>query len=388
MSCAAEELLQAVLRTAGGPVARAAVIGICKNAGKTTALNALIQAATAAGVRLAVLSTGRDGEEIDAITDLPKPRIHVPAGTWVATARAALGHGTARVDVLQELPDLSTPLGPVVLGQVAGAGNVLLMGPGSAGRVRDLLRELAARRAAAGSPAGLYLVDGSFNRVAAAAPGVTDAMVLAVGAAFSPSLKATVAEAGHLLNLFSCPPVDAGRRVAVMQAMAVHAVSWVWPSGDAEPLAAPSALSEGQQVIAEAAERLVRLGPAVGTDPLPLLVLAGAVTDHLLRALLQHPAVTRQVGLVVRDATRLLVDRGLWRRFRRQGGWAGVVDPIRVAAVTGNPWSPFGPGYPATEFLQALAAAADGLPVIDVESGLVEVMASGNPQTGTERGTY
>lgn len=389
---AAHDLLTAVLRTAGARPARVSLVGICKNAGKTTAVNALIGAAEAAGVALALVSAGRDGEETDAITDLPKPRIRVPAGAWVATARDALPRSTAVVAVQRELPYCQTPLGPVVLGRVTAPGDVLLIGPGSARRLHDAMAALGEQSAAAGRPAGLYLVDGSFDRIAAAAPGVTGTVVLAVGAAYSESMKATVAQAAHLLDLFASPPVDAGRLPAVTAAMAAAPVCWVWPSGQVEPLPLASVLTGADQAVAAAAERLGRPDggrPAAETGAMPgrpLLVCAGAVTDRLVGALVLRPAVAGRIGLAVRDATRLLADRQLWRRFRRQGGLAMTVDPVRVAAVTCNPWSPTGAGYPPPAFARAVAAVAGRRPVLDLEAGLMEVMAGADDaEAGAER---
>ncbi len=44
------------------------IVGMAKNAGKTTALNYLIEEAMDEGVLLGVTSTGRDGETQDLVT--------------------------------------------------------------------------------------------------------------------------------------------------------------------------------------------------------------------------------------------------------------------------------------------------------------------------------
>lgn len=383
MASAAERLLDAVLGAPGAPPARVSVVGICKNAGKTTALNRLIAAADGRGLGLALVSTGRDGEEQDAITELPKPRIYAPAGAWVATARDALAKGTARIDVIRELGGAATPLGPVVLGRVTVPGEVLLVGPGSAQRVRAGLGALSSLADAARQPVRLALVDGSFDRMAAAAPGVTGQIVLAVGAAYSHSLKSTVAQAAHLLSLFTLPPVEPERRLAAEQAMLAARVSWITPYGGVEPLPALSALVGAEQVVRAAADRLAQPEAEAGA-PRPLITVAGAVTDRLVQSLILEPEVTRRVALVVRDATRLLVDRQLWRRFRQQGGRAHVLDPIRVAAVTSNPWTPYSAGHDPEEMIRAVASVAPGLPVIDVETGLMEVITDADTDPGAE----
>ena len=60
-----------------------AIIGLSKNAGKTTCLNHIIAAwAESCQQRpLALTSVGRDGESEDILNGNPKPRIYVPMGT-------------------------------------------------------------------------------------------------------------------------------------------------------------------------------------------------------------------------------------------------------------------------------------------------------------------
>jgi len=70
-------------------IARLALIGLAKNVGKTTTTNYLLE--TLLGEKLyraeelALTSLGLDGEAIDVLTGLPKPRYVPPAGLIVAT---------------------------------------------------------------------------------------------------------------------------------------------------------------------------------------------------------------------------------------------------------------------------------------------------------------
>ena len=52
------------------------VIGMCKNAGKTTAMNALIRENGKHGGTLGLTSIGRDGESVDVVTKTHKPGIY------------------------------------------------------------------------------------------------------------------------------------------------------------------------------------------------------------------------------------------------------------------------------------------------------------------------
>ena len=60
------------------------IVGMSKNAGKTTALNYLIEEAMDEGLKLGITSTGRDGETQDLVTGTEKPRVYLDVDTLVA----------------------------------------------------------------------------------------------------------------------------------------------------------------------------------------------------------------------------------------------------------------------------------------------------------------
>lgn len=359
-------LLAAVLAGAPGlGSVRVSVVGLCKNAGKTVTLNHLIAAASSAGHPLHLISTGRDGEAEDAVTELPKPRIYAPPGSYVATTAAALDLSPAVVEERGRLP-YHTSMGQVVLGRVRKGGEVLLVGPGNMSRLKEALAALealsAADHAGATGQRALSLVDGSFDRIAAAAPSVTGTMVLAAGAAYSESMPETVAQVEHVLDLFGLPlaalPALPGAPVALVRLRPTTGEPLV------EVLPFRSALVATDALVTHV--RAAMGGPestATGT-----LVLGGALPDSLLRALLSESSLLGRLTVAVRDATRILVDRSLWRRYRRLGGVAAVQEAARVAAVTCNPYSPVGRSYPPADFVAAIKQVAGQRFVADLEA--------------------
>ncbi len=60
------------------------IVGMAKNAGKTTALNYLIEEADDEGIRLGITSTGRDGETQDLVTGTEKPKVFLYEDTIVS----------------------------------------------------------------------------------------------------------------------------------------------------------------------------------------------------------------------------------------------------------------------------------------------------------------
>src|SRR5436309_12853229 len=120
---------------ASAHVARLSLIGLAKNVGKTTTTNHLVETLIQEGFyradELALTSLGLDGEAIDALTGLPKPRYVPQAGLLVATTASLLRQAEIegmQTERLLQLPG-STALGPVVLARVLHPGKVSIAGP-------------------------------------------------------------------------------------------------------------------------------------------------------------------------------------------------------------------------------------------------------------------
>ena len=87
------------------------IVGMCKNAGKTTMLNWMLHHDRLQGT-LGLTSIGRDGESTDVVTGTEKPGIFVREGTLIATARDMLRLGDVTTEIL-ETTGIPTPLGEV-----------------------------------------------------------------------------------------------------------------------------------------------------------------------------------------------------------------------------------------------------------------------------------
>ncbi len=75
--------------------------GTAKNTGKTTTTAAIIQELRMRDIKFYLTSIGYDGENIDNITGLPKPKLRVKTGDIVATAEKCLLTSTAALQVLR-----------------------------------------------------------------------------------------------------------------------------------------------------------------------------------------------------------------------------------------------------------------------------------------------
>jgi len=172
-------------------------VGTAKNTGKTTALTAILQEARRRGYRVALTSIGYDGEELDNLTGLPKPRVEVHAGDLVGTARPCLEKSPLGWDLLADC-GVSTALGPLVVARVTSPGRVILAGPAHRRGLGRLCRLLAARQ-----ESDLLLVDGAFGRLSPL--GRAQGLVISTGAARSVDPEVLGREVHALTRLFSLP---------------------------------------------------------------------------------------------------------------------------------------------------------------------------------------
>ena len=134
------------------------IAGTAKNTGKTTTTAAIIQELRIRAIPLFITSIGYDGENLDNITRLPKPKLWVEPGDIIATAAKCFKFSTASFRMLEET-EVCTPLGKVWIAEVKKAGLVVTAGPNKSSDVKivsALLRRIGP---------GVILFDGALNRI-------------------------------------------------------------------------------------------------------------------------------------------------------------------------------------------------------------------------------
>ena len=187
-------LLKQLLAPLVGDASPVTVIGLCKNAGKTTAMRRLM--AELGEECLGLTSVGRDGECTDLVTGTEKPDLYLKKGDLFATARGMLTLCDATLEVV-DLTDVMTPLGPVAVFRTLSDGYVQLAGPSAAGQLPPLTRrfqELGAQR---------VLIDGAAGRKSLAGAGVEGVALLCTGASLDRDMELVVAETAHTCWLFA-----------------------------------------------------------------------------------------------------------------------------------------------------------------------------------------
>ncbi|MDD4324267.1 MAG: hypothetical protein PHR37_05500, partial [Eubacteriales bacterium] len=292
-----------------------AIIGLSKNAGKTTSLNHLIRAWTEEEKErpLALTSVGRDGESEDIVSGICKPRVYLPKGHLLATSVASLRKCDALLDI-RELSGIRSAVGEIVIGRTLSDGFVELAGPSLASELK--LCETLLR---AEEPDCLFIVDGALSRRSPAGGGVTEAVVLAVSYGQSASAATLLERAKHAVKLLTLPAVEAVDGETISSAISeddnLRALTLEEDSVQPRVLTAESLLGEAGRI-----RDFYRVSDR-------LLFLRGAVTEVLIAEILKL-ANTEQLQLVVEDGSRLFIGRNSMKRLETSGIELKVLHPL------------------------------------------------------------
>ena len=292
------------------------IVGMCKNAGKTTVLNWLLNRSR--GRVLGLTSIGRDGESVDVVTGTEKPGIFVPEGTLIATAKDML----SLCDITQEIvctTGIPTPLGEVVLVRAKSAGNVQLAGPSITSQLRtvsDLFFSLGADQT---------IMDGALGRKSLGARAVAESVILCTGASYDMRMEKVVQDTANVFRLLDLKKAE------------------TLPAESEKPL---------KELLQENGEALI----------------PGALTDAAILPLLKSGAL-RNARLVVKDPSKVLLSPDTLEKLSVRGVSLETLDAAKTLCVTVNPVSAYGWKFDPDAFLRAMEAAVT-VPVINVKEAL------------------
>ncbi len=316
------------------------IVGLEKNTGKTVCLNYILRRMDEMGVPVGVTSIGVDGEQVDAVFATAKPEIILYEGTHFITSEKHY-LGRQLISDIVAVDEMRTSLGRLVSAHVLVRGKVLLSGAATTGLLRRQIAELQAL----GSK--VAIVDGALSRLSLASPTVTDAMVLATGAAVSVSLQQLVNRTRFVHRLICLDEVDESLRTTLN---VIESGLWaVDDDGIPHDLGISSVF-----LIGKAEGDILRYGRT--------LFASGAVSDRLLRMLVSRG---KDITLIVRDFTKIFATPEAYAEFTRRGGRMMVLQRSRLIAVTFNPTSPQGFTLDSRAACDMLADALQ-TPVYDV----------------------
>ena len=310
-----------------------AMLGMCKNAGKTTALNRLIKDYALLDHPIALTSIGRDGESTDLVTGTEKPPIYLYAGMLAATAEQLLELSDVSREILDVLP-IHTPLGRIVVFRAKSDGFVQLAGP-------SIVEQLSAlRESLAEFGAETVIIDGALSRRSPAAGALDGTCVLSTGASLDRDMDLVTAETAFVCKILTlteaAAPGPALDRFTIFR--------------DGEP---------------EAAGEINALCAALKRGGGDTVLASGALTDSAAQALLRAGLRRPGLRLILEDSSRLLVKRETFEKLLACGFDLAVCRGTRLAAVTVNPVSAGGWRFDGEAFLEKMRGAVP-VPVLNV----------------------
>ena len=294
------------------------LVGMAKNAGKTTTLNYLARCFAKKGIPLALTSIGRDGEELDVVTATKKPKIYVPGGSIIATAEGLLGLSDITCEI-HNCTDISTPMGRVVVVRALSGGFVQLGGAPTAGQTLKIVEQFKKFNV------GKILIDGAISRKNISNPKLAEAVVLCTGASLAKDMGRVVKKTRHAAEMLMLPRYSEERRA------------------NTSPLASETADVRDK----------------------PPVYLCGAVTDASINSLLQSGVEPTSRVFVAEDPSKVLISADVYEKLKQRGNELYVKTPVNLAAITVNPVSPKGFEFPKVDFFNKMSNAVQ-LPVFDV----------------------
>lgn len=171
------------------------VIGTAKNTGKTTTLSFLLKGFQSRGLNIAVTGIGYDGEEIDNITSLPKPRLHFEKNCILATSEKCLQNTDAEYIILEETK-FATALGKIFIVEITKPGKVVIAGPNTVKSLNHIIEIVKSL-----NNIDILLVDGSLNRISPMY--ILDKLIFTTGASRNTLLNNLVLEMSAIEKVFA-----------------------------------------------------------------------------------------------------------------------------------------------------------------------------------------
>lgn len=322
------------------------IVGMAKNAGKTTALNYLIEEAIDEGVVLGVTSTGRDGESQDLVTGTEKPRVYLDQDMIVAVPSLLYELSDAGLEVIKKT-NYSTAIGELLICKVREAGYVQVAGPVINAEQKMLCDDML------NLGCQLILIDGAIDRKTIASPDTSDAIILSTGAVLSRKLNKVVEETAHVVNLYRTPQLEEGIiRDAIEKNNFDDKIMLINGDGEVSKLDLITGLGAAKEI-----------NGAIKEDT-KYIYIPGAFTNSVISDI--NLKKLKQVEFVLKDPTKMFINAMDWGIFRKKGLRVNVLKNIEIAAITVNPWAPAGYTFDNRFLLEEMQKAIPEIPIIDV----------------------
>ena len=323
------------------------VVGMEKNVGKTVVLNELLEQIDGKSLVPGITSIGRDGESKDVLTETDKPLIYVSQGTLVATLEMYINLSDIEVEVL-EITNQVTSMGRVIIGRCLQSGYIEIAGPASNNGIKNVAEKMLAYGAE------LVIVDGALSRVSSAAPGITEATILATGAVLDRDMKKVISKTFHQVHLFELKGLKNNEVIALIEEKILEdGITFIEEDLETHHLELKTALNASRKIIEEI------------TPETKYIVFSGSLTSKIIKEIHEACGGT-DVIFVVKDATKIFISERELNYFLKVGVQLRVLDEINLLAITINPYSPYGYNFNPKAFMEAMRGYFKNTPIFNV----------------------
>lgn len=323
-----------------------AVIGLSKNAGKTTTLNSVLKLLNYENVMLT--SIGYDGEDTDLVFGTGKPTIFVKKDTLVATAKKCILTSDIRFEIM-ETTGFNTPLGEIIIARCLEDGLIELAGPSYNSQLQKVIELLQ------GFGDGVVFVDGALNRKTFSDPSICDKTILCSGMVLSDDISEVAKQTGFALEMLSLEQV-AEDDMSIIKTNFENPMTIIDKNNNVINLNAMSTINN---------ELLV--GKRLDKESKYLLI-NGPLTDKLALQLIKMRKQVSELTIIVKNGTNIFVKEETYRQLQKAAIKIKAIDVIDVCAVSMNPFSLY-KQYDSKELVNAVSQYTDKL-VIDFVGGV------------------
>ncbi|MDY0317365.1 MAG: hypothetical protein RBQ64_02160 [Candidatus Izemoplasmatales bacterium] len=281
--------------------------------------------------RLAITSIGLDGEEIDQVTSMEKPQIYVKPGYIVATAFDTLKNYSCKYKILEKT-ELITSIGEVVIIEILDEGKALVAGPSKVKDMQKLTNILEKYKLEK------IIIDGAFSRQAFAK--AADATIFVVGANKDKNIDNVVKDAflqyrKFTLKTLPLKPYSFGENI-----------SFIDREGNFEELSFSSVIGNVNDIFVDEVLKA------------KFLYIPKTITNKFVEKLIVERG-KYVFDLIIDSPINIqLKDENLEKLFKLNFN-IFVLNPVNLALVCYNPYSPRGYDFDNMEFKSKLETALE-----------------------------
>jgi molybdopterin-guanine dinucleotide biosynthesis protein len=303
------------------------IIGLSKNSGKTTTLNAILNLYP--DEKIGLTSIGLDGEDLDQVNFLPKPKIYVKKGMVIATASECLVDANAQYNVLEHIK-MPTALGDVLIVKIISDGYMIIAGPTTNKELNQVISSIK-------KYVDKIFIDGAFNRMTFANIKLIEGIILAAGAAENPNMDKTISKTKMIVDFFNLEKSH-HLKSTPKASLIIHSSFGLNTFNDKK------------------IETLKKVLTEINND-IDWIYIKGAVTSKYID-LFTHKTI-KKFSLICDDPTKLLISQKEYSNILKLKINVSTIYTCPLLCVTINPFSPSGNHYNEKEFMDEMKKAVD-----------------------------